>query len=84
MPLWQYVAGYAVMVAGMLAIVLMIYSSCMTVIKDAEDEARQDAKHYAKILAEQKYQEMLARTQYRVRTGLRIVDEMKGDRECSK
>ena len=72
------------MVAGMLAIVLMIYSSCMTVIKDAEDEARQGAKHYAKILAEQKYQEMLATTQYRVRVGLRIVDEMKGDRECSK
>ena len=79
MPLWQYVAGYAVMIAGMLAIVLMIYSSCMTVIKDAEDEAKQDAKHYAKILAEQKYQEMLATTTFRVRTGLRIVDEMRKD-----
>ncbi len=84
MPLWQYVAGYAVMLAAMFAIVLMIYRSCMTVIKDAEDEAKQDAKHYAKILAEQKYQEMLATTKYRVRTGLRIVDEMKGDRKCSK
>lgn len=84
MPLWQYVAGYAVMVAGMLAIVLMIYSSCMTVIKDAEDEAKQDAKHYAKILAEQKYQEMLASTKYRVRFGLRIVDDTKGDKVCSK
>lgn len=79
MQLWQYVAGYAVMVAGMLAIVLMIYSSCMTVIKDAEDEAKQDAKHYAKILAEQKYQEMLASTRYRVRFGLRVVDETKGE-----
>lgn len=75
MPTWHYIAGFAVMFAGMGAILLMIYSSCMTVIKDAEDEARQDAKHYAKILAEQKYQEMLATTQYRVRFGLRIVDE---------
>ena len=75
MPTWHYIAGFAVMFAGMGAILLMIYSSCMTVIKDAEDEAKQDAKHYAKILAERKYQEMLATTTFRVRTGLRIVDE---------
>lgn len=76
MPLWHYIAGYAVMIAGMFAILLMIYASCKTVIDDAEKEAKEDAKHYAKILAEQKYQEMLATTQFRVHTALRIVDEM--------
>ena len=75
MPTWHYIAGFAVMFAGMGAILLMIYSSCMTVIHDAEKEAKQDAKHYATILAERKYQEMVATTQYRVRVGLRIVDE---------
>lgn len=75
MPLWQYVAGYAVMIAAMFAIVLMIYASCKTVIDDCEKEVKANAKHYAKVLAEQKYQEMVATTQYRVRVGLRIVDE---------
>ena len=84
MPLWHYIAGYAMMLAAMFAIVLMIYASCKTVIDDAEKEAKQDAKHYATILAERKYQEMVATTQYRVRVGLRIVDDTKGDKECSK
>lgn len=74
MPLWHYVAGYAVMLAAMFAIVLMIYSSCMTVIHDAEEEAKEEAEYQAEILAEQKYQEMLASTKYRVRFGLRVVD----------
>ena len=80
MPLWQYVAGYAVMLAAMFAIVLMIYASCKTVIDDCEKEAKQDAKHYATILAERKYQEMVATTQYRVHTGLRIVEETRRKR----
>lgn len=84
MPLWHYIAGYAVMLAAMLAIVLMIYVSCKIVIDDAEKEAKQEAKHYAAILAERKYQEMVATTQYRVRVGLRIVDDTKGDKVCSK
>ncbi len=74
MPLWHYIAGYAVMLAAMFAIVLMIYSSCMTVIHDAEEEAKEEAEYQAEILAEQKYQEMLASTKYRVRFGLRVVD----------
>lgn len=74
MPLWHYIAGYAVMLAAILAIVLMIYVSCKIVIDDAEKEAKQDAKHYAAILAERKYQEMLASTKYRVRFSLRVVD----------
>lgn len=74
-PLWRYIAGYAVILAAMFAIVLMIYASCKTVIDDAEKEARQDSKHYATILAERKYQEMVTTTQYRVRVVLRIVDE---------
>ena len=41
MPLWHYIAGYAVMLAAMFAIVLMIYASCKTVIDDAEKEAKQ-------------------------------------------
>jgi hypothetical protein len=72
------------MLAGMSAIVLMIYSSCMTVIHDAEEEAKEEAEYQAEILAEQKYQEMVAATQYRVRFGLRVVDETKGDQVCSK
>ena len=79
MPTWHYIAGFAVMLAGMGAILLMIYSSCMTVIHDAEQEAKQEAKHLAKIIAERKYQEMLASTRYRVRFGLRVVDETKGE-----
>lgn len=79
MPLWHYIAGYAVMLAAMFAIVLMIYASCKTVIDDAEKEAKQDAKHYATILAERKYQEMLATTKYRMWIGIRIVDEMRKD-----
>lgn len=79
MPVWQYAAGYAVMLAAMFAIVLMIYASCKTVIDDAEKEARQHAKHEAQFLAERKYQEMLATTTFRVRMGLRIVDEMGKD-----
>lgn len=75
MPLWHYIAGYAVMLAAMFAIVLMIYASCKIVIDDAEKEARLLAKHEAQFLAERKYQEMVATTQYRVRVGLRIVDE---------
>lgn len=66
------------------SIVLMIYVSCKIVIDDAEKEAKQEAKHYATILAERKYQEMVATTQYRVRVGLRIVDDTKGDKVCSK
>lgn len=72
------------MLAAMFAIVLMIYASCKTVIDDAEKEAKQDAKHYVTILAERKYQEMVATTQYRVRVALRIVDDTKGDKVCSK
>lgn len=79
MPLWQYVAGYAVMLAAMFAIVLMIYASCKTVIDDCEKEAKQEAKHYAKVLAEHKFQEMLATTKYRMWIGIRIVDEMRKD-----
>ncbi|MBQ8921027.1 MAG: hypothetical protein IJ060_02575 [Oscillospiraceae bacterium] len=79
MPVWQYAAGYAVMLAAIFAIVLMIYASCKTVIDDAEKEAKREAKHYAKILAEHKYQEMLATTTFRVCMGLRIVDEMGKD-----
>lgn len=75
MPGWHYIAGYAVLIAAIAAIVLLIYASCKIVIDDAEKEAKQDAKHYATILAERKYQEMIATTQYRVRVGLRIVDE---------
>ncbi len=72
---WQYVCGILVVFVGIGAIVLMIYSSCMTVIHDAEAEAKEEAEYQAEILAEQKYQEMAATTQYRVRVGLRIVDE---------
>ena len=72
------------MFAGMGAILLMIYSSCMTVIHDAEEEAKEKSEYQAEILAEQKYQEMLASTKYRVRFGLRIVDDTKGDKVCSK
>ena len=79
MPLWQYVSGYAVMLAAMFAIVLMIYASCKTVIDDCEKEVKANAKHYAKVLAEHEYQKMLATTTFRVRTGLRIVDEMRKD-----
>lgn len=79
MPLWQYVAGYAVMLAAMFAIVLMIYASCKTVIDDCEKEAKVNARHEAQFIAERKYQEMLATTTFRVRTGLRIVDEMRKD-----
>lgn len=75
MPGWHYIAGCAVLIAAIAAIVLLIYASCKIVIDDAEKEAKQDAKHYATILAERKYQEMVATTQYRVRVGLRIVDE---------
>lgn len=84
MPSWQYVCGILVTLVCIGAIVLMIYASCKTVIDDAEKEAKQDAKHYATILAERKYQEMVATTQYRVRVGLRIVDDTKGDKVCSK
>ena len=84
MPTWHYIAGFIVMIAAMGAILLMIYSSCMTVIHDAEEEAKQEAKHLATIIAERKYQEMLASTKYRVRFGLRVVDETKGDQVCSK
>ena len=84
MPLWHYIAGYAVMLAVMFAIVLMIYVSCKAVIDDAAKEAKRDTKHYATILAERKYQEMVATTQYRVRVGLRIVDDTKGDKVCLK
>ena len=81
MPGWQYVCGTLVVFVGIGAIVLMIYSSCMTVIHDAEAEAKEDAKHLAKILAEQEYQKMLATTQYRVRVGLRVVDDTEQERE---
>lgn len=75
MPDWQYVCGILVTLVCIGAIVLMIYSSCMTVIHDAEEEAKEEAEYQAETLAEQKYQEMVATTQYRVRVGLRIVDE---------
>ena len=75
MPVWHYITGYVLMIAAMGIIVLMIYASCKTVIADAEKEAKEDAEHLAKVLAERKYQEMLRRTTFRVRTGMRIVDE---------
>ena len=79
MPIWQFITGIVVLIAAWAAIILMIYAGCMTVIDDCEKEAKVNAKHEAQFIAERKYQEMLATTKYRVRTGLRIVDEMKGE-----
>lgn len=79
MTLWHYIAGYILLIAALGAILLMIVSSIKLVIDDAVREAQQEAKLEARILAERKYQEMIATTRYRVRIGLRIVDETSTD-----
>lgn len=76
MPVWHYVAGYAVLIAGVAAIVLMIYMGCAAAVEEAAKEARTDAHREARRLAEREFRQMVQNTEYRVHFTVRIVDEM--------
>lgn len=75
MPLWQYICGYITVIAACGSIMLMLFSSFKMVLDNAIKQARQEAEHRARILAERRYQQMLANTQIRVRQQLRIVND---------
>lgn len=68
-----------ILMLGLLAIVLMIACGFSVVAEEAIKEARREAEHRAQVLAERKYRRMLENTEYRVRVGMRIVDEMEGE-----
>ena len=69
-------AGWILLFVLFIAILAMLAVSYKLVAESAIKEAKQEAEHKAQILAERKYQRMLATTRYRVRIGMRIVDEM--------
>lgn len=76
MPVWHYIAGCAVLIAAIAAIVLMIYMGCAAAVEEAAKEARADAHREARRLAEREFRQMVQNTEYRVHFTVRIVDEM--------
>lgn len=89
MPMWQFVLGKALQLAAYAVIVLLIYRAYKDTATDIEKEsrreiakirreARMEADRKAQRIAERRYRRMVAETQYRVHTALRIVDEQGG------
>lgn len=86
MPVWQFVLGKVLQIAAYAVIVLLIYRAYKDTATDIEKEsrreiaqirreARMEADRKAQRIAERRYRRMVAETQYRVHTALRIVDE---------
>lgn len=80
MPVWEYAAGYVLLMLALGAIVLMIYMGCDVAVKESVKELREDAERQAEILAEHKFREMLKSTTFRVHIRTRIIDEMHRDK----
>lgn len=71
----EIIFGLILLALGFLAILSMLAISYKMVADDAIREERRKARIRARIMAERKYQHMLATTQFRVRQQLRISNE---------
>ena len=86
MPTWQFVLGIILWLAACAVIALMMYKAYTDTVTDIQKEsdqeiaqirreARIETDRKAQRIAERRYRRMVAETQYRVHTALRIVDE---------
>lgn len=73
--LLRYICGVAVMLGSLALILYMILTSAKFVVSEAIEEERQKAQEQAQELAERKYKDYVDNTQYRVRFGMKIIDE---------